>query len=208
MITEQELLELLKLVESRDVFLLFDETYREMSFEKTISPAATLSKRAISISTMSKCYSLPGIRIGWIATQGLSLVESFLAIREQIAICSNSLGEEIALCALSQKQRFLRQAKEHIGRNRQLVADWIDEQTQFEWVYPEAGVVSFPRIKPENKLDPERFYRLLAKKYRTFVVSGRCFEMDSRYFRLGFGATQSEIETGLRNINRALNELV
>lgn len=66
-ISEQSLREVLQLVESHGAYLLHDETYRELSFGKPPPPAATLSDRAISMTTMSKAYGLPGIRIGWIA---------------------------------------------------------------------------------------------------------------------------------------------
>ena len=69
------------------------------------------------------------------------------------------------------------------------------------------GVVCFPRIKKDVDVDPDEVYRLLAEKYRTFVVPGRCFEMDERHFRIGFGADPGEIEQGLSNLNKALNEL-
>ena len=65
-----------------------------------------------------------------------------------------------------------------------------------------------PRIKLNVKIDPEKLYRLLAEKYKTSLIPGRCFEMDNIYFRLGFGATSEEIETGLMNINRALGDLM
>ncbi|MCD6307854.1 MAG: dipeptidase, partial [Candidatus Latescibacteria bacterium] len=77
----------------------------------------------------------------------------------------------------------------------------------FEWVYPEAGVVALPRLTDRVKADPEKLWRLLAEKYRTFIIPGRCFELDNRYFRLGFGASLVEIKTGLGNLEKALADL-
>jgi aspartate/methionine/tyrosine aminotransferase len=207
MISVEELHALVDLIEEYDIYLLFDETYREMDFAHSLPPAATLSDHAISISTMSKAYGLPGIRIGWIATKNRFILDSVLAIREQISIANNSVGEEIALHVLQRKDAFLHQARAHIERNRQTVSDWMDEQEHFEWIYPEAGVVSFPRIKHHVQIDPEELYRLLAERYKTFTVPGRCFEKDNRHFRLGFGATHEEIEAGVHNINLALGDL-
>ena len=208
MISKEELEALVDLVEEHGVFLLFDETYREMDFAHSLPPAATLSDRVISVSTMSKSYGLPGIRIGWLATKNQSILDSVLTMREHLSITNNAVGEEIALHVLRRKDGFLQQAQAHIQENRRIVSDWMDQQEDFEWVYPEAGVVSLPRIKKPVPVDPEELYRLLAGKYRTFTVPGRCFEMDNRYFRLGFGATHEEIEMGLRNINSAFRELV
>jgi len=207
MMSEEDLRELVAFVEERGIFLMFDETYREMDGGRSLPPAATLSDQVISISTMSKAYGLPGIRIGWAATQNQTILDALLTIREQVTICNNALGEVIAMHMLERREPFLEQALKHIAQNRAMVTTWMASQDVFEWVYPEAGVVSFPRFKDGVAIDPEAFYRLLVEKYETFAVPGRCFEMDNRYFRLGFGATTEEIKTGLANIERALADL-
>jgi aspartate/methionine/tyrosine aminotransferase len=208
MISEKDLHRVVELVESYDTYLLFDETYRHMaSDENLLPPAASLSPNVISIASMSKCYGLPGIRTGWLATKSPFILDSAVAIREQLSISNNSLSEEIALSVLRRKEKFLTDARNRIEPNRELVADWMSKQTDFEWVHPEVGVVCFPRIKEHVNVDPEEVYRLLAEKYRTFVVPGRCFEMDERHFRIGFGADPGEIETGLSNLKRVLEEL-
>jgi len=208
MISEEDLRKVIELVESYDTFLLFDETYRHMaSDENILPPAASLSPNVISITSMSKCYGLPGIRTGWLATKNPFILQSAVAIREQLSISNNSLSEKIALSVLKRKDKFLAEARNRIESNRQLVADWMSRQSDFEWVYPEVGVVCFPRIKNHVNIHPEEVYRLLAEKYRTFVVPGHCFEMDERHFRIGFGADPEEIKKGLANLNKALDEL-
>ncbi len=208
MISEKDLHRVVELVESYDTYLLFDETYRHMApDENLLPPAASLSPNVISIASMSKCYGLPGIRMGWLATKSPYILDSAVAIREQLSISNNSLSEEIALSVLRRKDKFLADARSRIEPNRELVADWMSKQTDFEWVYPEVGVVCFPRIKEEVNVNPDELFRLLAEKYRTFVVPGRCFEMGERHFRIGYGADPGEIEQGLANLNKALNEL-
>ncbi len=207
MITEDELREVIAMCEEKDVYLLFDETYRELEFDKPLPPAASLSPKAISISSMSKCYGLPGIRIGWLATKDRFMLDQAVAIREQVSITNNALSEEIAESVLKRKTDFLIKSKKHVETNRAHVTEWIGNTKDFEWVYPEAGVVGLPRLTDRVKVDPEKLWRLLAEKYRTFIIPGRCFEMDNRYFRLGFGATLDEIKTGLANLEKALADL-
>jgi len=207
MISKEALLELIAWVEAHNLYLLFDETYREMGFEAMLPSAATLSSRVISISSMSKCYGLPGIRIGWLACQDQFILDSILNIREQVTITNNAIGEEIAVQVLKQKEKYLEKARASIRHNRSIVTAWMEQQEDFEWVYPEAGVVSLPRLAEHVTIDPEKLYRRLAEVYKTFVIPGRCFEMDNRYFRLGFGSNPEEIQTGLKNLNKALNDL-
>ena len=205
-ISMEQLQKIIEIVESKGLYLLFDETYRDMDFENPLPPAATLDSRVISISSLSKSYGLPGLRTGWLATKDQDVLTAALAVREQISIANNALSEEIALRILEKKNHYIEMAKTRIDNNRDIVAGWMDQQDFFEWVYPEAGVVGLPRIKKQRGFVPEKFYRLLAEKYKTFVVPGRCFEMDPDYFRLGFGSEPERIKVGLSHLNRALSE--
>lgn len=207
MISGEELQSIIDLVESRSIYLLFDETYRDMaSDEQILPPAASLSPRAISISSMSKCYGLPGIRTGWLASSNKFILDSAVAIREQVSISNNALSEEIAYSVLSRREEYLQKARERIDNNRAVVADWMQKQKDFEWVYPEAGVVCFPRTRSNVQIDNEKLYRTLAEKYRTFVVPGRCFEMNNRHFRIGFGGDEDKIKKGLAHLTKAMEE--
>ncbi|MFC2166548.1 aminotransferase class I/II-fold pyridoxal phosphate-dependent enzyme [Acidobacteriota bacterium] len=207
-ISKEELQEIINIVESKDIYLLFDETYREMDFKNPLPPAAILSPKVISISSLSKSFGLPGLRTGWLATQDQYVLRTALAVREQVSIANNAISEEIAFRVLAEKDRYVERAKQRIHKNRDIAADWINQQENFEWIYPEAGVVGLPRIKKHVAVEPEKLYRLLAEKYKTFVVPGRCFEMEPAHFRLGFGGESEKIKIGLNNLNTALMECV
>jgi aspartate/methionine/tyrosine aminotransferase len=206
-ISREELEALVAFCEERNVYLLFDETYRELDFEHALPSAATLSQMAISVSTMSKCYGLPGIRIGWLATRDRSVLDAIVTVREQVTITNNALGEVIAEHVLRDRDQHLQRARMHVEKNRATVAAWISDHRWVEWNEPEAGVVGLARLKAGFRADPEALYRMLAEEYRTFTVPGRCFGLDNRYFRLGFGATNEEIARGLENLDCALDRL-
>ena len=94
--SDDELIALVAMIEKKGTYLLIDETYREMVFGQGLPVAATLSDRVISISSMSKAFGLPGIRIGWMICKNPKLMELFLAAKEQITITNSVLDEEIA----------------------------------------------------------------------------------------------------------------
>jgi aspartate/methionine/tyrosine aminotransferase len=202
-ITKKMLCEIVEMVEAHGAYLLVDETYRELSFSRPPPPAATLSSQAISITTMSKAYGLPGIRLGWVAANK-HIIESVRAVREQLTICNSAISEEIALAVLRRKQEFLGNAKKRIHSNFRIVHEWMKRQECLEWIPPEGGVVGFPRFK--MNISANDFCRLLVEKYKTFVVPGKCFEM-SRHFRLGFGGEAKELRSGLICAAKTLGEI-
>jgi aspartate/methionine/tyrosine aminotransferase len=170
--------------------------------------AASLSSRAISVTSLSKTYGLPGIRIGWLVNRDPLVMERFLAAKEQIFICGSVLDEEVACQYLRKKAHFLPMIRQHIDANFQVLRDWMTESRYMEWVEPQGGVVSFPRIRPEVNVNIDQFHRVLIEKYKTFVGPGHWFECDRRYMRLGFGwPSQSDLEGGLQSIQQANKDM-
>lgn len=201
-ITEEELKQIIDMVEDRNIYLLMDETYRDLTFSDPLPPAASLSSNVISVSTMSKVYGVPGIRVGWSATLEPAIIEGIAKVREQTTICNSALNEAIALQLLSKKDEHLADIINRIKMNYEIVENWIKNQNNLEMILPEGGVTCFPRYKKSSK----ELCRLLVEKYKTFTVPGYCFNMDS-YFRIGFGGETEELKKGLEKLDLAIDEI-
>lgn len=201
-IGEDELRQAIQWAEGKGVHLLVDETYRDLSFDPPPSPAATLSEFAISVTSMSKTYRVPGIRIGWMAGT-VDLVDQVRAVREQLTICNSALGEWVALSILKEREERVRSAKKLALKNLGILKEWMETRDDLEWVEPKGGVVSFPRVRGVE--DATELCRTLIEKYRTFVVPGSCFEMPE-HFRLGFGGDTEELIGGLECLGLVLRE--
>ncbi len=202
-LTRGELAELVKIVARKKTLLLVDETYRDMAFGEPPPVAASLSPRVISVSSLSKTYGLPGIRIGWLICRDKKLMNTFLAAKEQIMLCGSVVDEEIAARYLAHRKKHLPAVKKEIRAKFGILKSWFGAQSDLEWVEPSGGVVSFPRIR-DPRVNPDRFYRVLNERYKTFVGPGHWFETDRRYMRIGFGwPSRSELSEGLANVSRA-----
>jgi aspartate/methionine/tyrosine aminotransferase len=205
---ERVLREIVRLVEAHPrARLLVDETYREMTFGGPLPSAATLSGRAIGVSSLSKSDGLPGIRIGWLTTVDRRLRERFLAAKEQILITNSVVDEAIAEVALARRAERMPRIMAGIGAALETVRAWLADQDLFEWVEPQGGVVGFPRFRPDVPVDVDAFYRVLLERYGTIVGPGHWFDQPRRYFRLGYGwPTPTQLEQGLAAITAAAVE--
>ena len=205
MISEEDLVALSNLVEKNNCHLLVDETYRDISFKTPTPLAATLSKNNISISSVSKAYGIPGIRLGWIISTDRSLQDLFLAAKELIHISNSVVDEEICYQYLLKKEKYFTSILQDAKTNFNLLKKWMDNHIHLEWIEPSGGVICFPRFKKEIKIDVEKFYKILLEEYKTYVGAGHWFEQSKRNFRLGFGwEKQKGFEKGLANIDKAI----
>jgi aspartate/methionine/tyrosine aminotransferase len=207
LIDKEKLLAIVKLVERKGIYLLLDETYREMCFGEKLPVAATLSDKVISIASMSKSFGLPGIRIGWMLCKNKQLMETFLAAKEQICITNSIVDEEIAYQYLLRKEELFAPVQATIRKNFSLLKDFMKNQNVLEWVEPKGGCVCFPRIKTNVDVDIDKFHHTLLNKYRTYVGKGHWFEEDGRFIRIGYSWERTEkLVKGLNNILKALEE--
>ncbi|HYL51934.1 MAG TPA: aminotransferase class I/II-fold pyridoxal phosphate-dependent enzyme [Acidimicrobiia bacterium] len=190
---------LVETAERSGAVLLVDETYRDLTHGSPPLPmAATLSPRAISVSSMSKAYGLPGLRIGWAVCRDPQLAEMLLAAKEQMVICGATLDEAIAGRVHADRARILPPIIDEVRARLGIVREWMNDQETFEWVEPSAGVVGLVRFAPGLSVDIGRFYEVLLKEHGTYVGPGHWFELDDRHFRLGFGwPSESELRAGL-----------
>lgn len=207
MISVEELNLAVDLCRSAGVRLVSDETYRRMTMGDALPPAATLDPSAVSISTMSKVYGLPGIRIGWIACRDRDLMRRLLACREHITITNNILGEQIALHVQRDPSSFLARAHERISKNRATVEDAVAQHPRLDWIPPSAGVVALPWVTNATDTELTQLYENLAQRRRTFVVPGYGFGLPQAYFRVGFGVEPTQLREGLAALTAELDAL-
>lgn len=207
MLGEDELRRLVDLAAAKRCYLLVDETYRDLSYDGTLPLAASLGPHVISVSSLSKAYGIPGIRIGWLINSDPQLQKTFLAAKEQISICGSVVDEWIAEQVLARRRDILTQTLAEMRERLRLVGDWIEREPMLEWVCPRGGVVCFPHMRTEPAGGTDAFYQRLLDTHGTYVGPGHWFEMSDRYFRLGYGWTsRDQLLAGLDAISRALRE--
>ncbi len=195
---------LVALAERAGAVLLVDETYRDLTHREALPLAATLSERVISVSSMSKAYGLPGLRIGWAVCRSPALAELLLAAKEQVLICGATLDEHIAGRVLAARSSVLPPILDDVRHRLGVVRGWMAAQSTFEWIEPSGGVVGLVRVVPEVPIDAARFHEVLLAEHGTYVGPGHWFELDDRHFRLGYGwPTEAELHAGLAALTAA-----
>jgi aspartate/methionine/tyrosine aminotransferase len=207
LITRKDLDELVAITKKKKCFLLVDETYRDVHYGRQLPVAASLGEHVLSVSSLSKSFGVPGIRLGWVITQNKELQDTFLAAKEQISISGSVINEWIATQILSERQNILALTNKEMQTRVNMVRSWIEKEDLLEWTEPAGGVVCFPRMKREPAGGITAFYERLLNKYHTYVGPGHWFEMPDTHFRLGFGwPTREELVGGMEAISKALRD--
>jgi aspartate/methionine/tyrosine aminotransferase len=204
------LVEIIKGAASKGVYVVMDETYRDLNFQTPLLPYyAEVFPNVISVSSMSKAFGVPGIRIGWMLCQDKALMTTFLAAKEQMILGNSVIDEAIATHVLSQKETILEKEHVDIRLKFEYMKSWMQTQKYLEWVEPQAGVVCFPRLKKVYSLDFMGFQKALYQDFQTVVGYGHWFEQQQHYFRIGYAyPSMDDLKMGLDCLETCLGKFV
>ena len=82
-------------------------------------------ERAFSVGVLSKAYGLPGLRVGWIASQERDAIGALSRYKNYLSICCPTPSEALARIALKHGPAVLARNREIIARNRRIAADFF-----------------------------------------------------------------------------------
>ncbi len=199
---EEDVKRIAEVAEEHDAYILMDEIFKDVITEEPPPSAISISDRIIVTASISKIFSMAGLRLGWVIANP-ELIEKFETVREYISVAASAPSEEMAKWAFGKKEEILRRAWGFVNANRPLVDEWLEDHEQVECKVQSRTHFCFPKL---IGIDDVEFGRLAAEKYGTIIGPGEFFGLPS-HFRLGFGMKTETLEKGLENLSLALKDL-
>jgi aspartate/methionine/tyrosine aminotransferase len=177
----------LELAARHNIYVFSDEVYRELEHDPgTRLPAACdLYDRALSLSSVSKTYGLPGLRLAWIASRNKTFLQKIISLKHYTTICASAPSEFLTALAFRHRQKFIDRNLQIVLRNlRQLSAFFSRHPAVFEWTPPNASTIGFARFKPEQEV--QSFCEQLVREAGVLLLPGTVYD-EPRHVRFGYG---------------------
>lgn len=199
LMSEQMLREIVEIARSADAWILCDEVYRHLSQEDGwCSSIVDLYEKGISVSSMSKVFSLAGLRLGWIATHDMSVVKSCLSHRDYNLVSCGVFDEMLAAAALKHRDKLLERSRKIVRENLQILDDWVGSEPHVSYVKPKAGITAL--VYYDLDISSYEFCEEMYKKTGAFVTPGDCFEVPHS-MRIGYAYGKQDLIDGLKAIS-------
>ncbi|KAK5019873.1 pyridoxal phosphate-dependent transferase [Cryomyces antarcticus] len=203
--------EVVELAREHDITVFSDEVYRPIfhgiSPIDSEFPSSILSmgyKNTIATGSMSKAYSLAGIRVGWIASRSKDIIEKCAEARDYTTISVSRLDEQVAAFALGQ-DTIHNLLGRNIGlarTNLEILERFIVKHDEYcSWVKPVAGTTAFVKFsssegKPVNSV--ELCKRLQERTGVMFLPGDYGFGEEFKgYVRIGYVNETEVLKQGL-----------
>jgi len=201
-IEDPAMLEIAEAARKVGAWILADEVFQSLDPEVKTTPVADLYERGVSVNSISKTYSVPGIRIGWVAS-GAEAAEKFRNLRDYTMICCGVLDNALAVHVLRNRARVLERNRRIVSENLGIFTAWAREEPRVSLVPPRSVPVSLVRLDvPQNS---ESFCLDLLRETGVFLVPGSRFGMEG-YARLGYCARTDTLRDGLAALSGHLRK--
>ena len=199
---EAYLQELVTIAESCGAYILSDEVYKPFSAQSEVPAIVDLYDKGISVDSLSKAYSLPGIRVGWVASNK-EVADILRNYRDYTMICAGVFDDLLAAFALKNRQVIIERNQKIVSENLEILKNWLAQEPRAHAILPDH--VSTSLVKLDVPLPIEEFCRQLLADYGVLLVPGSRFDLEG-YVRLGYCCDKQVLKTGLAKLSQCLQQ--
>ncbi len=204
----KELEEIARFVVEKDLIVISDEIYAELTYEGEHVSIATfpgMRERTIFLHGCSKAWAMTGWRIGY-ACAPAELVEAMMKVHQYSMMCASVIAQDAATEALKHGDDALERMKAQYQRRRDLVVRRFNEMG-LPCHMPQATFYAFPNIE-KTGLDSKEFAKGLLEAERVAMVPGSAFgQYGEGFVRCSFATGYDELINACDRMERFLSSL-
>jgi len=205
---QKDLEEIAEVIIEKDIFVLTDEIYSELSYkEEHVSIAAIpgLKERTILINGFSKAYAMTGWRLGY-ACGPAEIIEQMTKIHQYAIMCAPTNSQYAAVDALRNGDGDVAMMRESYDQRRRFLIHALREMglSCFE---PFGAFYVFPCIK-EFGMTSEEFALRFLEAEKVAVVPGTAFgACGEGYLRISYAYSLENLKEALGRLERFVGKL-
>lgn len=206
--TEEELTVIADIVKEKDLFVLSDEIYAELTYGSSHVSIASLpgmSERTIVINGFSKTYAMTGWRLGYAAGPG-EIIRQMLKVHQYVIMCAPTTSQYAAIEALRSGDSDVAQMRESYNERRTFLVKALRD-IGLPCFEPKGAFYVFPNISRFG-MTSEEFAMQLLNKERVAVVPGTAFgECGEGFLRISYAYSIDDLKIALGKMEKFIDTL-
>lgn len=204
-IPDDVMMGIVEIARSVNAYILSDEVYRGISEDGSyMTSIADIYEKGISVGSMSKIFSLAGLRMGWIVSRSEEVIEACRKRRDYDTISCGVLDDLFASMALANKEMIFERNRKILIKNREILDQWVNETPEVSYIKPVAGTTALVYYK--NDMPSYDLCVRLIKEKGVLFTPGSCFEMEGSV-RIGYAFDSKTLREGLDKFTEFLREI-
>ena len=207
-LSEHELTAIGELARRHSLWLVADEVYAGLAPGGRVPGlAARLPEQVITVSSISKSHSLPGLRAGWLVGP-----KPLVKHAESLAMCMlfglPGFIQEATMTALEVADQAESRIRDLCTARRDMLLEGLKDVRGIRCCVPDAGMFTLMDVRGTG-LSGYDFMCALYDSERVSVIDGGAFGAETRGFvRLCFAADEASLSQAVVRIRRFVGTLV
>lgn len=205
---KEDLEKIAKIVIEKDLFVISDEIYCELTYKgkhTTIASLPGMRERTVLINGFSKSYAMTGWRLGYAAAPA-PILEQMLKIHQFAIMCAPTTSQYAAISALKNGDGDVEAMRESYNQRRRYLVNALREMGM-DCFEPYGAFYVFPSIRKFGMTSDEFATRLLREE-KVAVVPGTAFgDCGEGFLRLSYAYSLESLKEALDRIRRFVDRL-
>jgi aminotransferase len=197
-----------KFAVEKELLVLSDEIYSELTFEGVHTSIASLpgmKERTIFLHGFSKAFAMTGWRIGY-ACGPAALIEAMMKVHQYTMLCAPTISQEAAIEALLRGEDAVKKMRDEYHRRRDFLVRRFNE-IGLKCHLPHGSFYTFPDVS-KTGMNEKDFALGLLQKEKVAIVPGTAFgENGKGYCRACFATSLEQLIEAANRIERHVQSL-
>ena len=206
--TYEELEEIAKICIEKDIFVLSDEIYCELTYtgkHASIAQVPGMKERTIVINGFSKSYAMTGWRLGYACGPEM-IIKQMTKIHQFAIMCAPTTSQYAAVLALRDGDLDVEKMRESYNQRRRYLINRFNE-IGMDCFEAEGAFYVFPSIKRFG-LSSEEFATRLLMEEKVAIVPGTAFgDCGEGFMRISYAYSLERLKEALDRIERFVSRL-
>jgi aspartate/methionine/tyrosine aminotransferase len=191
--------QIVQIARSCGAYVLCDEVYRgtDQEGDGFTASITDIYEKGISTGSVSKTWSLAGLRVGWIVAP-VELLERVRTHRDYNTISVGMLNDLLAAIALENRHAILERNHGILRTNLALLDAWIADEPLLSYVKPKSGTTALVRVDVD--MTSRDFCVSLIEKTGVMFTPGSALDVEG-YVRIGYTNNRDVLVEGLGRVS-------
>lgn len=208
MLDQEEILEIAKVIKGKDIFVVSDEIYSELAYDKkhySIASVQGIREKTIVVNGLAKSHSMTGWRIGFTFAPAY-LSEEMLKVHLYNSVCASTISQYAAIEALTEGIDDPIPMVEEYRKRRDYICKRLTNMG-LAVIKPEGAFYVFPSIK-STKMSSFDFALQLLQQADVAVVPGDAFsQYGEEFIRISYATSMELLEEGLNRMEQFIHSI-
>lgn len=207
--TKEELEEIAEVVKEKDIFVVSDEIYAELSYGNTrhcsIASIDGMKERTIVINGFSKAHAMTGWRLGYACGPEV-IIKQMLKIHQFAIMCAPTNSQYAAVEALRECDDAVEEMRNEYDRRRRFMLSKL-RGMGLKVFEPYGAFYIFPNIA-EFGLTSDEFATRFLTEEKVAVVPGTAFgDCGEGFLRMSYAGLLSNLKTAMERLEKFIDRL-